>query len=86
MKIQNIIAIGVCYLLGLLISLSGALYILMHAGGHGGGKAMWYDQLLSPGIYIAAIFPPDTAYLAILLYTFVIGSVAYIPLKIIFKW
>ena len=86
MKIKNIVAIGVCYSFGLLLSLSGAFYILMYSGGHGGGKAMWYDQLLLPGVYIAAMFPPNSVYLAILLYTLVIGSIAYVPLKFLFKW
>ncbi len=86
MNIPNIIAITVCYLGGLLLSLAGAFYILLHSGGHGGGNATWYDHLMLPGIYLASLFPPGTIYLAILMYTLVVGSIAYIPLKFIFKW
>ena len=74
------------YLLGFLVSIASALYILAHSGGHGGGSATWYNQFLIPGIYVAAIFPPHTILLAVLLYTLVIGSILYLPVKLIFKF
>lgn len=86
MKPSQIISMIICYSGGLLLSLAGTFYILMHAGGHGGGKGMWFDALMVPGIYLAALYPPDTIYLAIILYSVVIGSFAYLPLKMLFKW
>lgn len=85
-KVVKITAIIISYLFGLLVSVSGSFYILLHSGGHGGGKGMWYDIILISGIYIAVAAPPFGVFLAIFLYTLVIGSLIYLPFKFTFRW
>lgn len=82
----KITAMIISYLFGLLASVSGCFYILLHSGGHGGGKSMWYDLILIPGIYIAVAAPPFGVFLAIFLHTLIIGSLIYLPFKFVFRW